>query len=693
MDKRQIVGALMAASLFGTHMSTLQAASCNVSTTGTNTTLSPSFMGRNKLMVGLSGSDASAASAPFDLRYRYFNSMPFSSYNHASCMLNVTAGCTGWWGGWQETGVPGGLYATRHIQSTQAATWQGAPQPQIPVFTYYMILPASGLQEGTTEVAAINDQTFLTTYFNDWRFLLQKIGNSQAMLHLEPDFWGFVRALDSNPANVPAKVNASNPVDCGSAAQYPDNAAGFAQCMIHMARVYAPHATVGIHAPGWTFSQPGDAQATVNFLLALGADKGDFIVNDPSDRDAGYYETVLNRPDAWWDDAKAATYLAWIKAVTDQLGKPAVLWQIPLGNSSGNNTPGQYKDNRVEYFFSHMGELRDANIVGLMFGAGEGQQTTPETDGGLLFCSATQDYVQGMGGPAPGIQSTLTLASGPTPSGAGVQATATQAGTGYWLLVPQSSPAPTSAQVEAGVNYGSVTVVAAGNLPLSANVAGSISLNGLNAGTRYTLYFAAKDTGNTLQATPTSLVVATTTTTYTGPAPGGGGNVDTVLTGGGTDCGFQSVTYQNINSVGAPPPPGVTFPYGVVNFTATGCTPGGDITVTLTYPHPLPADAKFWKYGPATAGAAPTWYQHPAVISGNTITYSVTDNGVGDNNNVLGQITDPAGPALAAAAAAQTIPTLSEWALALLAALMGASAGWVGLRRGMPGAPRQALKG
>ena len=47
-----------------------------------------------------------------------------------------------------------------------------------------MILPASGLPEGPSEVAAINDQTFLTTYFNDWRFLLQKIGNNQAMLHL-----------------------------------------------------------------------------------------------------------------------------------------------------------------------------------------------------------------------------------------------------------------------------------------------------------------------------------------------------------------------------------------------------------------------------------------------------------------------------------------------------------------------------
>lgn len=692
MQKRELVRALMAASLAVAHVGALNAASCNVSTTATNTTLSTPFMGRDKLMVGLSGQDASAAAAPFDLRYRYLNSMPFSTYNHANCMANVTSGCTGWWGGWQEQGVPGGLYATRHIQSTQAATWEGAPHPQIPVFTYYMILPASGLPEGTTEVAAINDQTFLTTYFNDWRFLLQKIGSNQAMLHLEPDFWGFVRALNSDPTAVPAKVTLSNPGDCGNAAQYPNNAAGFTQCMIHMVRTYAPNATVGVHAPGWTFSQPGDAQATVNFLKALGADQGDFIVNDPSDRDAGFYETVLGRPDAWWDDAKAATYLAWIKAVTDQLGKPALLWQIPLGNSSGNNTTSHYKDNRVEYFFSHMGELRDANVVGLMFGAGEGQQTTPESDGGLLFCSATQDYTQGLGA-TPAIHSSLALASGPTLSGAGVNMTANQAATGYWMLVPESATAPTSAQVAAGTNYGSVTVVAAGSMALTANVPSGINLGGLNAGTRYTLYVAAKDGSNNLETTPASLVVATLSTTYTAPAPSGGGSVDTVLSGGGAGCAFQNVAYQNVNSVGAPPPPGVVFPYGVVNFTATGCTPGGAITVTLTYPNPLPADVKFWKYGPATAGAAPTWYQHPAVIAGNTITYSVTDNGVGDNNNVLGQITDPAGPALLAASPAASIPTLDAWGLALLASLLGGSAGFMGLRRGAPGPFSQRRKG
>ena len=66
---------------------------------------------------------------------------------------------------------------------------------------------------------------------------------------------------------------------------------------------------------------------------------------------------------------------------------------------------------------------------------------------------------------------------------------------------------------------------------------------------------------------------------------------------------------------------------------------------------------------------------------------------MGDNNNVLGQISDPAGPALLAASPAASIPTLDAWGLALLASLLGGSAGFMGLRRGAPGPFSQRRKG
>jgi len=75
--------------------------------------------------------------------------------------------------------------------------------------------------------------------------VLQKIGTRPALLHIEPDFWGYVEQLNSDPHAVAAKVTTANPTDCAS---YENSAAGVARCMIHMVRVYAPSAKVGLHA-------------------------------------------------------------------------------------------------------------------------------------------------------------------------------------------------------------------------------------------------------------------------------------------------------------------------------------------------------------------------------------------------------------------------------------------------------------
>ena len=69
------------------------------------------------------------------------------------------------------------------------------------------------------------------------------------------------------------------------------------------------------------------------------------------------------------------------------------VWQIPIGNQyfrTENNAPGHYQDNRAEYFLSHVPELRQAGIIGLLFGAG--------TDGNTQYVDAQQD---GLTNPAP----------------------------------------------------------------------------------------------------------------------------------------------------------------------------------------------------------------------------------------------------------------------------------------------------
>jgi hypothetical protein len=163
-------------------------------------------------------------------------------------------------------------------------------------------------------------------------------------------------------------------------------------------------------------------------------------------------------------------------------------------------------------------------------------------------------------------------------------------------------------------------------------------------------------------------------TNFSGPSAMGTGTITASLTGGGPGC-----TFVNPRFIGAPPtesispaPSGVVFPHGLFDFRATGCAPGSTITLTITYPRSI-AGADYWKYGPTASDAAPHWYILPAMISGNTATFTITDGGLGDDDLAAnGAVVDQGGPAIPGPAAAAQVPTLSEWMLALLAlAMMG----------------------
>ena len=136
----------------------------------------------------------------------------------------------------------------------------------------------------------------------------------------------------------------------------------------------------------------------------------------------------------------------------------------------------------------------------------------------------------------------------------------------------------------------------------------------------------------------------------------------------GTGCSFSRAA-PVVPPAGGPGG-GVSLPYGVMDFELLGCT-GGQATVRMTYSGPV-GNMALWKYGPYPTPASPvSWYQlTTATVSGNTITFTIQDNGVGDADPATGVIADPAGPGNAPGSA-QSIPTLSEWATILMAGLLG----------------------
>ncbi|MDX3190894.1 RICIN domain-containing protein [Streptomyces sp. MN03-5084-2B] len=350
------------------------------------------FMGSNTVLVGGSMNDASAAAAPFDVRYNYVHSQPAPSsdyYTAARCKPEWSS----WWGCWTgETTAPG-FYVTWGDQHVAQATYQGKPRPQKYLWTWYSLRDlgdAAGQGDGPGEVVAINRTDLLTRYLNDYRFFLQKIGKSQDMIDIEPDFWGYVRSLGS-PHQVPAQVKAANPTDCGG---QENSAAGLAACLVAMAHKYAPNAGAGLHLTCWDWE--ANVQQCVKDYAELGAKNADFLVTDVSDRDAGWYAKPENGGrNAFWTDQKAAATLKFYKTMAESVGKPVVLWQVPVGNMAQNNTLNHYQDDKVDWFFAHMDQVADAHVAALLFGAGQQEQTGVETDGGNLISKTTAYHNSG----------------------------------------------------------------------------------------------------------------------------------------------------------------------------------------------------------------------------------------------------------------------------------------------------------
>ncbi len=180
----------------------------------------------------------------------------------------------------------------------------------------------------------------------------------------------------------------------------------------------------------------------------------------------------------------------------------------------------------------------------------------------------------------------------------------------------------------------------------------------------------------------TSATVASGTT-YTDQTAGGGATA--ILSGGGAGCTFTSARFLPLSAVPEPPPGGYSFPHGLFDFTSGGCTPGATITVTITYATALNPNTIYWKYGPTAEGpdgqpgtgddGQPHWYTIPAIVAGNSISFTITDGGRGDDDLAAnGVIVDQGGPGVPASS---SIPTLSEWArlaMGLLLAVFGVGA-------------------
>jgi hypothetical protein len=274
--------------------------------------------------------------------------------------------------GWPDWDKPSGAYLTQFASAAQQ-------HHVVPFFTVYGM---AGWGDGN--IWAVQDHGYMQSYWSTAKLMFQKIAEygGPAVVHFEPDFWGYTQSQEPDPSKFQAKVTAEAP-DC---AALTDNMVGMGKCLVKLARMYAPKAVIGFQASSWA----GKPEDIVSYLAQIGAGTTDMVVVETLDRDAGCFEvgsdTACKRKvdNPYWDDQGFRDHLAWAKQIGDGLGVPLVWWQMPLGvpSTSPGGSSGHYRDNRASWLFSHPGEFVAAGGLGAVFGAGADHQTTLSTDNG-----------------------------------------------------------------------------------------------------------------------------------------------------------------------------------------------------------------------------------------------------------------------------------------------------------------------
>ena len=293
---------------------------------------------------------------------------------------------------------------------TWGTTWvddymtQAAAIGAIPVFTYYQLVgsnPAVGSDTPADEASKISNTCTMAAYWADFTALLKKAKafGSPVVIHVEPDFWGSMEQLHSDPTLTPAKVAGSGNPDLVG---LPDNMQGVGLAFLKLRDKYATNVLLGIHASTWgsgedlasstdpSINPVTDGDLVGTFLNAVGvaanakvSSTWDLVFNDIADHDAGF-------SGGWWDanNVTFPNFTRWLSFMTElhaKTGKSLVEWQVPVGNQSYrvmNDSSGHYEDNKVAYLFTHTTDLMAAGIIAVLIGkANSGQTTNYDADG------------------------------------------------------------------------------------------------------------------------------------------------------------------------------------------------------------------------------------------------------------------------------------------------------------------------
>jgi hypothetical protein len=158
---------------------------------------------------------------------------------------------------------------------------------------------------------------------------------------------------------------------------------------------------------------------------------------------------------------------------------------------------------------------------------------------------------------------------------------------------------------------------------------------------------------------------------FSGNTVTGTGLASANVSGGGPRCTMVPNETAFVNATVAYPAGG-SFPHGWFRLKLKDCSPGSTVRVTVSWPSAL-AGLYYLKYGPTPSTPNASSFYSPAALefSGNSVSFDVTDGGLGDDDlTANGILLDPSGPLLLDLNRAEPIPTLHSWLIAALSMLL-----------------------
>jgi hypothetical protein len=288
---------------------------------------------------------------------------------------------TNGWSHWNANGT----FVTRYVRESVRAH-------VTPVFTYYQVLNSSPVDgaEDVRDIATLRDAATMRLYWKDLALALRRAkaaaGGHLVVFHVEPDLWGYL--MDRHGTKL---------------------AGTFARHVVRLRDQVAPRIALAWHMSVWgtgddpTYSDPpdakirDDARRLATFYRSLHA-RFDVVFTDVDDRDAGFNTHISGDSRSAWTAADYRRHDLLTREFAKRSGRRVVLWQVPLGNSTLDDTWKHFRDNRVQWWLGDRAHLRTTSrsgVIAILFGGGADGTTQKDTDGGLFYRLARRYYARG----------------------------------------------------------------------------------------------------------------------------------------------------------------------------------------------------------------------------------------------------------------------------------------------------------